>query len=294
MKIGFIGAGFMGQHIIRNLIKSGHELIAFDINKSVLEIVKEAGATIAKSPRQLSESSEVIFTSLPTPQIVEEVTFGEGGIIEGIKSGTVFFDLSTTSLEVIHKIGSFANSHNFDFLDAPVSGGVKGAEDASLCIMVGGELHSFQKHKKLLCSIGTKTMYCGELGSGTICKITNNLIALSLHVLLGEAFTMGVKSGVPPEILYEAISVSTGDSRQMHTFPTTLFKGDFSPGFQLNLAVKDIELATELGKSKKVPMEITNLVQQKYIEAQNKGFARDSAASVIKIQEEKSRIKIRS
>ena len=195
---------------------------------------------------------------------------------------------------MINKIGRFADSQGFHFLDAPVSGGVKGAEDASLCIMVSGEFQIFEKYKPLLSSIGTQTMYCGELGSGTICKITNNLIGLSLHVLLGEAFTMGVKAGVSPEILYDAISISTGDTRQMHSFPTTLFKGDFSPGFQLNLAAKDIGLATELGKSKKIPMEISNLVQQKYIEAQNKGFGTNSATAVIKIQEEKSKVSIRN
>ena len=294
MEVGFIGAGFMGQHMIRNLIEEGHTLTVFDIDKSALEKAKGNGAKISQSPRQLAQSSEVIFTSLPTPQILDEVTFGEGGIIEGIKSGTIFFDLSTTSLEMINKIGRLASSQDFHFLDAPVSGGVKGAEDGSLCIMVSGESQIYQKYKPLLSSIGTQTMYCGELGSGTICKITNNLIGLSLHVLLGEAFTMGVKAGVSPEILYDAISISTGDSRQMHSFPTTLFKDDFSPGFQLNLAAKDVGLATELGKSKRVPMEVSNLVQQKYIEAQNKGFGTDSAASVIKIQEEKSQVIIRN
>ena len=294
MKIGFIGAGFMGQHMIRNLIKHGNSLTVFDINKSALDIAKNDGAKIAKTPRELAQKNDVIFTSLPTPQILDEVTFGEGGIIEGIKSGTVFFDLSTTSLKTVHKIGGIANSQNFHFLDAPVSGGVKGAEDASLCIMASGEFQVFKKYESLLSFIGTQTMYCGELGSGTICKITNNLIGLSLHVLLGEAYSMGVTAGVSPETLYDAISISTGDSKQMHTFPKTLFKGDFSPGFQLDLAAKDIGLATELGKLKNIPMDLSNLVQQKYIEAQNKGFGSESATAVIKIQEEKSKINIRN
>ena len=124
-----------------------------------------------------------------------------------VKTSYVKFFICTTSLEIINKIGRFADSQGFHFLDAPVSGGVKGAEDASLCIMVSGEIQIFEKYKPLLSSIGTQTMYCGELGSGTICKITNNLIGLSLHVLLGEAFTMGVKAGVSPEILYDAISI---------------------------------------------------------------------------------------
>ena len=294
MKLGFIGVGYMGRHMARHLAKGGHDLTIFDIRKEAAEELLAMGGSWADSPRAAAEQSEVVFTSLPRPQDVEEVTIGEGGLLSGATEGTVIFDLSTTDPDTINRIAGVAAAKGVEVLDAPVSGGTGGAESATLCVMVGGDRATYDRYKPVLDLIGDKVMYCGERGSGAVCKIVNNLVGLSVGMLLSEAFTLGVKAGVPPETLFDAVSRSSGDTRGMHGFPEGLFKGNFEPGFMLDLGAKDVGLATELGRRLSVPMELANLVQQRYIQAKNRGWGKLSSGVVARIQEERAGVEIRT
>ena len=293
MKIGFIGVGFMGRHMARHIIDGGHEVTIYDINKSAAEDLLGHGATWAESPAEVSANNTLIFTSLPTPKDVEQIALGEGGILSTANSGSTFFDLSTTDPETIKRISEKFAIKGVEVLDAPVSGGTTGAEKATLCVMVGGEKKAYDKYKDILDLIGNQVVYCGPLGAGAVCKIVNNLIGMTLGVVLAEAFSLGVKAGVDPITLYNAVSMSSGETRSMHGYPNSLFKGNFEPGFKLDLGAKDVGLATQLGRSLKVPMEISNVVQQRYVEAQNKGLGSESTIAVAKLQEEKSGITIR-
>ena len=294
MEVGFIGVGYMGRHMARNLAKGGHHLTVFDARKEAADELISLGATWAVSPRAVAAACEVVFTSLPRPQDVEEVATGEGGIFSGTASGTAYFDLSTTDPDTMHRISEAARPRGVAVLDAPVSGGTGGAEQGTLCVMVGGDESTYEKYKALLDLIGDKVMYCGGLGSGAVCKIVNNLVGLSVGVVLSEAFTMGVKAGVPPDILYEAVSKSSGNTQAMQGFPTGLFKGNFEPGFQLDLAAKDVGLATEMGRRLRVPMDLSNLVQQRYIDGQNRGWGRLAAGAVARVQEERAGVEVRA
>ncbi|MCI0438311.1 MAG: NAD(P)-dependent oxidoreductase [Chloroflexi bacterium] len=294
MKVGFIGIGFMGRHMARNVLKGGHDLTVYDIRKDAADELLSMGARWASSPREVAQASDVVFTSLPMPRIVEEVAMGEGGILSGAKRGAAFFDLSTIGPDSVERIGAAASARGVHFLDAPVSGGTVGAEKATLCIMVGGDKAVFEQYRPVLDLIGDKTMYCGELGAGAVCKIVNNLIGLSLGVLLSEAFTMGVKAGVDPQTLFDAVSRSTGNTQAMQGFPNGLFKGRFEPGFQLDLGAKDVGLATELGRQLRVPMELANLVQQRYILAQNEGLGKRASGAVALIQEKMAGVEVRT
>jgi 3-hydroxyisobutyrate dehydrogenase-like beta-hydroxyacid dehydrogenase len=293
MRVGFIGVGFMGRHMARNIAKGGHDMTVFDIRKEAAEELISMGATWVDSPMAVAEASEVVFTSLPRPENVEEVTMGEGGILSGAKSGTVFFDLSTTDPDTIFRISQAAAEKGVTVLDAPVSGGTIGAEAASLCVMVGGDKDMYDKFKPVLDLIGDKATYCGKLGNGAICKIVNNLIGLSTSVLLSEAFALGVKAGVDPQTLFDAVKGSSGNTQSMQAFPNGLFKGNFEPGFQVDLAAKDVGLATDMGRRLRVPMEMSNIAQQRYIDAQNKGWGRLAAPAVVRVQEERSGVEIR-
>ena len=197
MKLGFIGVGYMGRHMARNLAKGGHDLTIFDIRKEAAEELLAMGGSWADSPRAAAEQSEVVFTSLPRPQDVEEVTIGEGGLLSGATEGTVIFDLSTTDPDTINRIAGVAAAKGVEVLDAPVSGGTGGAESATLCVMVGGDRATYDRYKPVLDLIGDKVMYCGERGSGAVCKIVNNLVGLSVGMLLSEAFTLGGEGGSP-------------------------------------------------------------------------------------------------
>lgn len=292
MKVGFVGVGFMGRHMARNVLSGGHDMTVYDISKDAADELLSLGATWANSPREASEDAEVIFTSLPTPQIVEEVASGEGGILSGARPGAAYFDLSTTDPSTILRIAARAEGSGLRVLDAPVSGGTGGAEAGTLCVMVGGDRAAYDEFKPVLDLIGNQTMYCGPLGSGAVCKIVNNLIGLSVGVLLSEAFTMGVKWGVEAQTLYEAVSKSSGNTSSMHGFPNGIFQRNFEPGFQLDLAAKDVGLATQLGRELRVPMEMSNISQQRYIAGQNKGFGKMAAGAVAIVQEERAGVEI--
>lgn len=292
MKVGFVGVGFMGRHMARNVLNGGHEVKVYDLSREAADEVLSLGATWANSPREAAEDSEVIFTSLPTPQVVEEVASGEGGVLSGAARGSALFDLSTTDPTTIQRIAARAEASGIQMLDAPVSGGTAGAEAATLCVMVGGDRDAYDRFKPVLDLIGDKVMYCGGLGSGAVCKIVNNLVGLSVGVLLSEAFSMGVKWGVDAQTLYEAVSGSSGNTNSMHGFPNGIFKRNFEPGFALDLAAKDVGLATQLGRELRVPMEMSNIAQQRYIDGQNRGFGRLAAGAVARVQEERAGVEI--
>tara|TARA_B100001179_G_scaffold232669_1_gene226527 strand:+ start:3178 stop:4068 length:891 start_codon:yes stop_codon:yes gene_type:complete len=293
MKVGFIGVGFMGQHMAKHILDGGHDLTIYDISETAAKNLVKAGAKSLSSPSEVAAVSEVIFTSLPTPQDVEQVVLGEGGILAGALEGTTLFDLSTTDPETITRISNSAAQRGISVLDAPVSGGTIGAEQGTLCVMVGGDKNNYDRYKSVLDLIGNQVVYCGNLGAGAVCKIVNNLIGMTLGVVLSEAFSLGVKAGVDPMTLYNAVSMSSGETRQMHTFPTGLFEGDFSPGFKLDLGSKDVGLATNLGRSLRVPMDVSNLIHQKYVEAQNRGWGGQSTTAIAKLQEERAGVEIR-
>ena len=293
MKVGFIGVGFMGQHMAKHILDGGHDLTIYDISETAAKNLVKAGAKSLSSPSEVAAVSEVIFTSLPTPQDVEQVVLGEGGILAGALEGTTLFDLSTTDPETITRISNSASQRGINVLDAPVSGGTIGAEQGTLCVMVGGDKNNYDRYKSVLDLIGNQVVYCGNLGAGAVCKIVNNLIGMTLGVVLSEAFSLGVKAGVDPMTLYNAVSMSSGETRQMHTFPTGLFEGDFSPGFKLDLGSKDVGLATNLGRSLRVPMDVSNLIHQKYVEAQNRGWGEQSTTAIAKLQEERAGVEIR-
>ena len=217
---------------------------------------------------------------------------GEGGILSGARRGAAYFDLSTTDPSTILRIAARAEAGGVRVLDAPVSGGTGGAEAGTLCVMVGGDRAAYDEFKPVLDLIGNQTMYCGPLGSGAVCKIVNNLIGLSVGVLLSEAFSMGVKWGVDAQTLYEAVSQSSGNTTSMRGFPSGIFQRNFEPGFQLDLAAKDVGLATQLGRELRVPMEMSNVAQQRYIAGQNKGFGKMAAGAVAIVQEERAGVEI--
>ena len=277
----------------KHIVDGGHDLTIYDISETAAKDLIAAGANWAPSPSEVATVSEVIFTSLPTPQDVEQVVMGEGGILAGALEGATFFDLSTTDPETIARISNAATQKGMSVLDAPVSGGTIGAEQGTLCVMVGGDKNKYDKYKPVLDLIGNQVVYCGNLGAGAVCKIVNNLIGMTLGVVLSEAFSLGVKAGVDPMTLYNAVSMSSGETRQMHTFPTGLFEGNFEPGFKLDLGSKDVGLATNLGRSLRVPMDVSNLIQQKYVEAQNKGWGGQSTVAIAKLQEERAGVEIR-
>ena len=294
MKVGFIGLGNMGNPMATNLVNAGHELVVHDLRREAATNLLEMGATWADTPKEAVPGRDVVFTSLPVPRDVEAVVLGENGILEGASSETVYMDLSTNSPTAIRRIHDICAEKGVTVLDAPVSGGTYGAAAATLAVMVGGDKSVYDRMKPTLDAIGSHVVYCGPIGNGMVCKICNNLLSMGIGVLMTEALTMGVKAGVDLATLADVIANSTGGNKRLtDKFPRFLFKGNFEPGFATALAAKDVRLATDLGREYGIPMELSNLVDQRHVEAMFRGWGPEDSDAVSKIQEEKSGVQLR-
>ena len=294
MKLGFIGTGNMGNPMAANLIRAGHQVTVHDLRREAATNLLEIGAEWADSPREAVRGNEAVLTSLPVPRDVEAVVLGENGILEGAASGSVVFDLSTNSPTVVRRLNQVCAERGVTLLDSPVSGGVYGAAAGTLAVMVGGDRSVFDRFEGVLGAIGSHVVYCGPVGNGSVCKICNNLMSMGTGVLLAEALTLGVKAGVDLAILADAIANSSGSSRRLtEKFPRYLFQGNFEPGFATALAAKDVRLATDLGREYGVPMDLSNLVDQRHVEAMFRGWGPEDSDAVARIQEEKAGVQLR-
>ena len=294
MKAGFIGVGNMGNPMAANMIKAGHQLTVHDLRRESATNLLEMGAAWADTPAQCVAGSAAVFTSLPVPRDVEAVVMGEQGIMSAAAPGNVYVDLSTNSPTTIRRIHSECAARGVTVLDAPVSGGVYGAAAGTLAVMVGGDRATYDTVKPMLDAIGTHVVYCGDIGNGMVTKICNNLLSMGIGVLMAEALTLGVKAGVSLETLADVIANSSGGNRRLtEKFPRYLFTNNFEPGFATALAAKDVRLATDLGREYAIPMELSNLVDQRHVEALLRGWGPEDSDAVAKLQEEKSGVQLR-
>ncbi len=296
MRIGFIGLGNMGGPMALNLIKAGHTLIVHDVRREAAAPHLQQGAKWADSPQALARESELILTSLPGPKDVEAVALGAGGILHGAVAGTIYADLSTGSPTMMRKLHAAFKAKGVHVLDAPVSGGVIGAQRGTLQVMVGGEEAIYNEVKDALTGIG-KVGYMGPIGAGTIAKLVHNMISIATRGLIAEGFTLGVKAGVKPEALLEAIrGASYGQGYMLsHMLPDVIFKGDFDTvRFALKLARKDIGLATELAREFDVPMPMAAIAEQTLVEALVRGWGDKDSLSPWMLQEEAAGVKVRA
>ncbi len=296
MNVGFIGLGTMGRHMASNLIKGGHKLVVHDIRREAAEPHVKAGATWAASPKAVAEASDIVFTSLPGPAEVEAVALDEqGGLISGLTAGKVYLDLSTNSPALVRRIHDVFKSRGIHVLDAPVSGGPKGAETRKLALWVGGDEEVYKRCKPVLDAIGDQPYYVGPIGAGSIAKLVHNCAGYVIQTALAEVFTMGVKAGVEPLALWKAVRQGAGGRRRTFDGLVDQFlTGRFDPpAFALRLAHKDVTLATALGREHKVPMKLANVTLEEMTEALNRGWAdRDSRVAML-LQEERAGVEIK-
>jgi len=294
MQVGFVGLGTMGGKMAANLQKAGYQLVVHDARRDAATPHLAAGAIWADTPQQVAEAAEVVFTSLPGPVEMEAVTCGEGGLLAGIRPNCAYFDLSTNSPAVVRRIHAAFAERKAHMLDAPVSGGPRGAASGKLAIWVGGEKDIFDRYKTVLDAIGDQARYIGPIGAASVAKLVHNCLGYTLNRAMSEVFTMGVKAGVEPLALWEA--VRQGALGRMRTFDVVL--NHFLPGvydppdFALRLAHKDVSLATALGRELNVPMPMANLALDELTAALNRGWGeRDSRAAML-LQQERAGVQI--
>ena len=296
MKVGFIGLGIMGASMASNVQKGGHELIVHDIRPEAAKLHLEAGAVWAGSPRQVAETSEVVLTSLPGPPEVEAVALGDDGLLAGLSAGKAYFDLSTNSPTVVRRLHATFAGRSIPLLDAPVSGGPRGARTRKLAIWVGGDEAVFQRFKPVLDAMGDQVRRVGTIGAGSIAKLVHNMTTYCVQTALAEVFTLGVKAGVEPIELWEAVRYgATGRQRTFDRLADGFLRGKYDPpNFALRLAHKDVTLAVALAREHKVPMRIANMVLEEMTEALNRGWSNRDSRSPMLLQEERAGVQVRA
>jgi 3-hydroxyisobutyrate dehydrogenase len=286
MRVGFIGLGHMGQHMARNVAAAGHDVLAFDVRPDAVA----AGTRKASSVAEAVLDAEVVFTSLPGPPEVESVALGPDGLLESMRPDAIYADLSSNSPAMVRQLAAQFAARGIAMLDAPVAGGVEGADAATLSVMVGGDRAAFERIQPVLRAIGTRLFYCGPSGNGAIVKLCNNLSSQAQIAAAGEILTLGLKAGVDLSVLADVIGASTGTCRAITTtFPRQLFKRHFEdPGFSTFLSAKDTHLALELAHEVGVPMPIGEIVERDKQESLRRGWGALSPDVFVRLQEERA------
>ncbi len=295
MRVGFIGLGTMGSRMAGNILAAGHQLVVHDINPSAGEPLLERGASWAVSPAAVAGQVDVVFTSLPGPPQVEAVALSLNGIIGGALPGLAYFDLSTNSPTVMRRIHAEFTPRGVHVFDAPVSGGPDGAASGRLAIWAGGDPEAFEAFLPVLRAFSDAPHLVGPIGAGSIAKLVHNCSGYILQTALAETFTLGVKAGVDPEALWEAVRMGAlGRRRTFDTLSRNFLPGRFDPpDFALELARKDVALAVELAREYDVPMRLANLTLMEMTEAMNRGWAKRDSRSAMLLQEERTGVEVR-
>ncbi len=294
-KIGFIGLGAMGKPMAKNLIKAGYKVTVFDINPIPVNELASWGAEAQENPAQVAGVVDVIITMLPADEEVKTVILGPDGVLAGAKANLVVMDMSSIAPHTSKFIAGELNKKGVKFLDAPVSGGTVGAEKATLTIMVGGEQEVLEGQMDILQTLGKTIYHVGGVGMGETVKMVNQMLVGINMAGIAEAFVIGTKLGVAPEVLYRIIRASSGNSFLIdHRVPDYILKGNFSqPGFAIDLLRKDLGLALESAKVCKMPLFMTSQAYQYYTRATAEGLGKKDMSAIIELLEETARVKVR-
>lgn len=280
--IGFIGVGRMGLPMASRLIEAGHRLVAFDTQGQALGAIAAKGAKPVASPAAVASEAEIVMTSLPRPEIVREVALGESGIIQGSRA-KVFADLSTTGPRMAREIASELGKRGIVAIDAPVSGGVKGAEKGTLAVMTSGPQTECEALRPILQAIG-KVFYIGaEPGMGQMMKLINNLLSATATAATSEAVVLGVKAGLDPRVMIDVINAGSGrNTASEDKFPRAILPRSFDYGFALGLMAKDVNLCIAEADALQVPMWIGNAVKQMWLYGLGQGGPDQDFTELIK------------
>lgn len=293
LNIGFIGLGIMGKPMARNLLKAGYKLIVYDINQVVIKELVKDGAKEGKSSCDVASQSEVIITMLPNSPDVKEAVLGENGVIKGINPGSVFIDMSSIAPSVSRELAEKLLQKNAVMLDAPVSGGEPKAIEGTLAIMVGGPEETFDKVKDILNAMGSSVKLVGEIGSGNITKLANQIIVALNIAAIGEAMVLATKAGVDPEKVYQAIRGGLAGSAALDAKMPMILNGNFKPGFRIELHIKDLINALSTAKELSVPDTLTSKVLDILQELKAEGKAKDDHGGIIQFYEKAAKVEVR-
>ncbi len=285
MKIGFIGLGIMGRPMAKNLIKAGHELTVFDFNKEAVADLVSCGAAAAESNKDLASKVDVVITMVPNSPQVRAAVLGKDGVVEGAKEGLVLIDMSSIDPTESKKIGAELAEHGIEMLDCPVSGGEPKAIDGTISVMCGGKKELFDKYYDMLMAMAGSVVYVGDLGSGNVAKLANQMIVAINIAAVSEALTFAKKAGTDPELVYQAIRGGLAGSTVMDAKAPMMLAGNYKPGFRIELHIKDLNNALNAAHAISSPAPLTAEMMEIMQFLRSEGCDKDDHSSIVKYYE---------
>jgi len=294
MIVGFIGLGTMGGPMARNLLKKGHQVVAFDVHPASVRALTEAGAKSAETPKAVAAQSEVVITMLPDAPDVERVALGKDGVVEGIRAGSVYVDMSTIDPSTTRKVGAAMAAKGVSMIDSPVGKTADHAVAGTLTLMVGGPVETIARVRPVLDCMGTDFFHCGELGAGQTMKLLNNLLAAAVGEASIEALVAGTKAGLSLETMMSVLKTTMAWNNQLAiSMPKRSLVGDFKPGFMMKLAHKDCRLALKMVEELGVSAPVGRAVLDSLSEGIGKGLQDHDVGALLKLREEPAGVTVR-
>ena len=294
MKIGFIGLGNVGGKLAGSLLRNNFDLTVRDLDETLTNSLKDLGARVAKSPKELAENSDLIITSLPSPEVSAEVMEADDGILNGLSENKIWLEMSTTDENEVKRLGKKVIEKKAIPLDGPVSGGCHRAATGNIAIFVGGERKAFEKILPALTVMGRKVLHTGELGSASVLKVITNYLASVHLVALGEAWTIAKKSNLDLAKTYKGIAISSGNSFVHETESQVILNGSYNINFTMDLVLKDTGLFDNLAKKLDAPLEISPQIVKIFKDGQKKYGSRAWSSMIVKRMEDLNNINFRA
>jgi len=294
MKIGFIGLGNVGGKLASSLLRNNFDLTVRDLDERLTKPLKDLGAKVAKSPKELAEQTDLIITSLPSPEVSAEVMEGSDGIINGLSENKIWLEMSTTDENEVKRLGEKVIAKKSIPMDGPVSGGCHRAATGNIAIFVGGERKAFKKILPALTVMGRKVLHTGELGSASVLKVITNYLASVNLVALGEAWTIAKKSNLDLAKTYKGIAISSGNSFVHETESQVILNGSYNINFTMDLVLKDTGLFDNLAKKLNAPLEISPQIVEIFKDGQRKYGPRAWSSMIVKRMEDLNNINFRA
>ena len=285
VKVGFIGLGIMGLPMATNILRAGYLLTVYNRTISKAESLRRLGAYVASSPKEVAQRSDVVISMVTDVPDVEEVLFGANGVVEGGSKGLIFIDMSTNSPEAAKGFAKRLLDYGIEFMDAPVTGGDKGAREGTLTIMAGGRLETFQRVKPIFEAMGKTIVYCGDVGSGQMVKLCNQVVVGLNMLAVTEALVLARKAGIDENILFTVLSTGAANSFTVQYYLPKILRGDFEPGFKASHLKKDLKYVIDTANRLNIPLPGISILLQLYNSLVSQGLGEKGTQVLIKVYE---------
>jgi 3-hydroxyisobutyrate dehydrogenase len=294
LSVGFIGLGSLGEGLCHSLIKAGFSVTVTDLNQEAAKRLLAAGAAWSDDVAGACRGADVVITVLPSPAVSRQVVEGSNGVLENLRAGGVWIEMSTTDIDDLTRLAGLAAERGIAVLECPVTGGVHLANSGEITVLVGGDQATFQRVEVLLRTMGGEIIYMGKMGNASVVKVVTNMLAFIHLVAAGEAMMLPAKYGVDPDATYRAIRASSGNSFVHETESQLILSGSYNVKFTMDLACKDLSLVNNIAEKLGVPLELGSITQQIFRRARGLYGGQAQSPEVVRMLEQSCNLALRA